>query len=298
MSVLGELKRWVNGGLSPFNVRLETLTAERAEAARLRALQAQGNFGHPVFPILRQFEDCDPAPILAEVALHEQQFARFASPDSSGYRFDNDYYQSPDAEVLYAIVRLLKPKRIVEVGSGNSTLLFRHAIGDGALDTQLTSIDPSPRLEIARHADVVLRTRLEEIVDEVVFGGLRTNDLLFIDSSHEIKPGNDVLKLFLTIMPSLAAGVVVHVHDVFLPYDYPAEWVVINRWNWTEQYLLQALLQESDTYEVLWCGHYLQRTRPELPKRFRFWTGPTHGRSGCASARTDRPRRKRTACAL
>lgn len=274
MGFLGNAKKWVNRGLAPLNMRLESLTAERVEVDRLSRLAATGHFDRPVFPVLRQFEECDPSAIISAAKRFEHQLARFAAESAADcYSFNNDYYQSPDAEVLYTMVRGIEPRQVVEIGSGNSTLLIRHAIRDGGLDTNLTSIDPNPRREIASHSDNVLRCRLEDIVDETVFGKLRPNDILFIDSSHQIKAGNDVVRLFLSVIPSLTPGVIIHVHDVFLPYDYPKQWIVVNRWDWTEQYLLQALLEGSDVYEVLWCGHYLQRRNPEMRNAFRYWTG-------------------------
>jgi predicted O-methyltransferase YrrM len=240
----------------------------------MASLVASGQFERPVYPVLRQFADCDPGPVLETVQKYETRFQEFASGNKAAdFRFENDYFPSPDAEVLYAIVRMFEPARIVEIGSGNSTRLFRHAIADGGLACKLTSIDPFPRREIAEHSDEVFRCKLEHLADESVFTQLQANDVLFVDSSHEIKPGNDVLKVFLTILPSLTPGVIVHVHDVFLPYEYPKRWIVESRWPLTEQYLLQALLQSSDEYEVLWCGHYLQRTRPGLLDSFKFWTG-------------------------
>jgi hypothetical protein len=94
--------------------------------------------------------------------------------------------------------------------------------------------------------------------------------VLFIDSSHEIRPGNDVIRLFLNVVPRLHNGVVIHIHDIFLPFEYPQEWIVGNTLNvnWAEQYLVQALLQGSDHFEVLWPGHFLQRTLPKFSEHF------------------------------
>src|SRR5207245_655950 len=111
-----------------------------------------------------------------------------------------------------------------------------------ALPICLVSIDPAPRREIAQHADEVIRYRVESFEPSRILSRLDRNDILFIDSSHEIKTGNDVLHLFLNILPSLSPGVIVHVHDIFLPFEYPKEWIVEHRWAWGEQYLLQSLL--------------------------------------------------------
>jgi len=260
--------------LEPLNIHVDSRSAERAEAGRLGKLVESGHFSRPVFPVLVQFKKCDPTPVLAAVKHYEPQLARFSAEDvQTQYSFANDYYGSPDAEVLYAMVRLHEPRRIIEVGSGNSTLLFRHAICDTGLKTKLISIDPFPRREIVRYADELISERVEASGARALFSRLEANDFLFVDSSHEIKPGNDVLHLFLNVFPSLAPGVLVHVHDIFLPFEYPQNWIVEHHWNWTEQYLLQALLQGSREFEVLWAGYYHQRSLPQFTENFKFWTG-------------------------
>lgn len=274
MGLLGSAKFALNRILAPFNVRLQSLTAERAETERLARLVRSGHFERPVFPVPEQFRRCDPGPVLAAVRESEALLARFAEGDGSGgYRFENSYYESPDAEVLYAMVRLHRPTRVIEVGSGNSTMLFREAIKDAGLRTRLISIDPHPRKDIEGCADEVLRQRVEDIDLEARFGTLAKGDFLFIDSSHRIEPGNDVVRLFLNVLPTLGDGAIVHVHDVFLPFEYPRDWIVDQRWNWNEQYLLQAMLQGSTDFEVLWAGHYIQRTFPDFARSFRFWRG-------------------------
>lgn len=132
------------------------------------------------------------------------------------------------------------------------------------------SIDPSPRREVQSVADQVIRRRLEDVPSSDLQDVLQFNDILFIDSSHEIRSGNDVVSLFLRVVPELRSGVVIHVHDIFLPFEYPREWIVENTLNvnWAEQYLVQAMLQGSDQFEVLWPGHFLQRTLPEFADHF------------------------------
>ena len=274
MGFLGTAKTAINCFLHPFNLRLDTCTADRAEIARLACLVQDGHFARPIFPVLEQFHRCDPTPIIDAVKKHAPQFEQFnteSRPDR--YSFANDYYTSPDAEILYAMVRLYQPHCIIEVGSGNSTLLMRHAIADGGMPTQIISIDPMPRRNIEWFADEVIRERVEKLDANRIISRLERNDILFIDSSHEIRSGNDVIHLFLNILPSLRKGVIVHMHDIFLPYEYPQEWMVKYRWNWNEQYLLQALLQGSYEYEVLWAGYYLQKTKPNISDNFQFWKG-------------------------
>lgn len=271
MSLRQKVKYAVNELLAHLNLKIETRTADRAEMVRLLNLEQAGHFRNQVFPILPQFASCNPNPLLGELDKHRRQTNRFVRPGDDGtYSFSNDYFTSPDAEVAYALIRLLHPRRIVEIGSGNSTYLFREAITDGNLSTRLTSIDPSPRREVQSVADQVIRRKLEAVPASDLQDVLQSNDVLFIDSSHEIRSGNDVVSLFLRVIPGLRSGVVIHVHDIFLPFEYPREWIVEKTLNvnWAEQYLVHAMLQGSDQFEVLWPGHFLQRTLPDFDDRF------------------------------
>jgi predicted O-methyltransferase YrrM len=271
MAVTSKAKHWLNKWLALANLRIETRTAELAEADRLLNLEQAGHFRHNVLPVLPQIARFNPNLLLEAVERYRDQTSRFAKAgEGEMYSFSNDYFTSPDAEVAYALIRLLHPKRIIEVGSGNSTHLFREAITDGNLDTKLVSIDPSPRRDVGSVANEVIHRRLEDVPPSELQNALHPNDILFIDSSHEIRPGNDVVSLFLNVVPQLNTGVVVHVHDIFLPFEYPREWIIQNTLNvnWTEQYLVQAMLQGSDQFEVLWPGHYLQRTLPNFAAHF------------------------------
>jgi hypothetical protein len=269
MTIKGMIREWINRPLAHFNVRIETLTAERAEIARLLRLERQGLFNRPAFPVPTQFVDCDPSCVLEAVEKYKQQTKRFREAASNNeYSYANDYFTSPDAEVAYAIVQMFRPKRLIEVGSGNSTLLFRAAVQDSRLGTKIVSIDPCPRRAIERGAHHIVKEQLEFLQSSEIFTDLGFNDILFIDSSHQIHAGNDVLKLLLNIVPALAKGVLIHIHDIFLPFEYPREWLIDHRWEWTEQYLVQAMLHGSSVFDVLWPGHYLQRTWPEFATVF------------------------------
>lgn len=272
--MITKIKNLLNALLSPLNLKIGTLRTEHRETERLQALLREGHFGRPVAPVPDSFRSCDDEWIFTSVRRHANDFAKVASGKGcSPYQLQNSYYTSPDAEVLYSLTRELKPQKIVEVGAGNSTLLFREAINDEGIGTELVSIDPHPRRDISRFTDRCLVARLESLAarEEVLM--LKSGDFLFIDSSHEIKAGNDVVKLFLEILPAMPVGVVIHIHDIFLPYEYPKEWIIQNRWAWNEQYLVQALLQGSEEYEVLWAGHYHQKTMPDFAKHFPLWQG-------------------------
>jgi hypothetical protein len=151
------------------------------------------------------------------------------------------FFSSLDAVALYGMLVEFRPKRMMEVGSGDSTKFARRAIRDQGLRTHLTSIDPQPRASIDQLCDHVIRQPLEE-VDTAVFEQLQAGDFLFIDSSHRTFTNSDVTILFMNLLPRLAEGVVVHLHDIFWPFDYPPEW---NDRYYSEQYLLGTYLLNS-----------------------------------------------------
>ena len=164
--------------------------------------------------------------------------------------------RSPDAEVLHAIVRWAKPRRVIEIGSGGSTEIIDAAcalnIADGhAVDYVVHDPYASDRVrsDELRHARV--RAVSAQAVAEDVFAALRSGDILFIDSTHTVKLGGDVNRLFLDVLPLLAPGVIVHVHDIFLPREYPRSWVEQEGKFWAEQYLLQAFLCLNADFEVV-----------------------------------------------
>jgi SAM-dependent methyltransferase len=138
-------------------------------------------------------------------------------------RWTQDWFPRLDAAAAYAIVRATRPRRIVEVGCGHSTRFLARAVADGGLDTAIIAIDPSPRASLRGLHISFLRKHVQD-VERKVFASLQRDDILFIDSSHQLKPGSDVEFLFKRVLAALASGVRVHFHDIFLPDDYPAHW--------------------------------------------------------------------------
>lgn len=147
-------------------------------------------------------------------------------------------FSSLDAVALYGMLFEFRPRQFVEVGSGYSTKFARRAIHDHSLRTRITSIDPAPRAKIDDLCDSVIRRPLEEL-DLSIFDELEAGDFLFIDSSHRTFSNSDVTVVFMDVLPRLKAGVVVHFHDIFWPYDYYPEWA--DRY-YSEQYLLGSYL--------------------------------------------------------
>ena len=264
-----QLKDLINLFLNRVNLKLDTLTYERIENNRLNKLEQRGNFTKEVFAVPSSFLASKHEVILKALSSHSSRFQSFQdqSDNDVGYSYDNNYFSSPDAEVLYTVVREFSPNTVIEVGCGNSTKITKQAILDGKVVTKLISIDPEPRADIKHLPDQVLLQPVEE-VDPSLFESLQSGDILFIDSSHIIKTGNDVVFLFTNIIPRLPSGVVIHIHDIFIPYDYPKDWVIGTDWNFNEQYLVHCVLMLSDKFEVIWPGYYLQKTISDFADYF------------------------------
>ena len=182
----------------------------------------------------------------------------------ANFKISNSSFGSGDAEYLYGFLRHVKPKTVVEVGCGQSTKIIRAALSANAAEeghrAQHICIEPYQQLWLDGVKDIqLIRSTIEE-VEETLFANLGEGDLLFIDSSHMVRPQGDVLVELLEIVPALAAGVFVHVHDIFSPRDYPSEWVVEKVLFWNEQYLLEALLSSSDKFEIIGAINYLKHT--------------------------------------
>lgn len=168
----------------------------------------------------------------------------------------NDYFSGLDAVIYYSLIRRLKPRRIVEIGGGYSTHIAGKALAANQTG-RLTCIEPYPeRLNRSSLGVELIAKRVEEI-DVSFFASLNANDILFIDSSHTVKFGSDVCYEFLEILPALERGVWVHVHDIFFPHDYPAEWLLKRRLALNEQYLLEAFLAFNREFEVALANHWL-----------------------------------------
>jgi Methyltransferase domain len=173
-------------------------------------------------------------------------------------RFDQGWFPTLDAAAAYAMVGRARPARIVEVGSGHSTRFLARAVADAGLETELTCIDPAPRATL-RGLPVRWIEAVVQQAPATLFEGLQAGDLLFVDSSHILMPGTDVDWLLNRILPGLAAGVLVHFHDVFLPDPYPGAWA----WRgYNEQQALAPLLH-GGAYACLFASHYVRTRLPE-----------------------------------
>jgi hypothetical protein len=191
--------------------------------------------------------------------LPQLDLPRAATHDPAEYHTANGFFALTDGWVLQAMLRRVRPRRLIEVGGGWSSLLtarVNRECLDGALD--FTSVEPYPPEFLAPELPGLTRLLVLPVQDVPLerFLALEAGDVLLIDSSHVIKTGNDVRYLYHEVMPRLAPGVLVHVHDVFLPDEYPEDWVLSGR-GWNEQYLLQSFLAFNPAFEVLLANWWL-----------------------------------------
>jgi hypothetical protein len=187
-----------------------------------------------------------------------QAFRSGPGGDPTEFYFENPYFSGTDALVLYCMVRHLKPTKIFEVGSGFSTLISAKAVvrnGSGRLEC----IEPNPSPTLLQGFDGLERLHVSNVEDMGLdpFLVLGENDILFIDSSHVSRIASDVNFLFLEVLPRLQPGVVVHVHDIFLPFEYKREFIERLHLFWNEQYLLQAFLAFNSAFEVVFANSYM-----------------------------------------
>jgi hypothetical protein len=227
----------------------------------------------------------------AQLALMHQSFKPYVSDidfpveksaDPTSYYYRNDQFPVVDAEVLFCMLRHFKPRRMIEVGSGFSSLITAHVnrtFFAGALN--FSCIEPYPRQFLIDGVNGISDLVVQKVEDIPVsyFESLKDGDILFIDSSHVSKVGSDVNYLFFEIIPRLNKGVLVHIHDIFLPEEYPKKWVIDEGRHWNEQYLVRAFLQFNTAFEILWASHFMaQNHTQEVHGVFpRF---PSHGGGG------------------
>jgi hypothetical protein len=207
----------------------------------------------------------------------EWTFAQHSNGDWHEFHLNNGYFEAVDAEVAYSVIRCRKPRRIIEVSGGNSTLLLASAVRRNAADgspCDLISIEPHPEPFLQDGVPGVTQMIAGPVQDAPIelFRTLRSNDILFIDSSHVVSTDSDVVFLCLRVLPELAPGVIVHFHDIFAPLDYPEKFVKTNLCFWNEQYMLEAFLAFNSAFRILWASSAMQQYRPDvLRSAFPAW---------------------------
>lgn len=195
------------------------------------------------------------------------------------FHLNNGFFETVDAEVAYSLVRERKPKRIVEVGGGNSTRLLASALrrnAEDGLPGELITIEPEPDSVLRRGfpgLTRVIQMRVQDMPPEY-FEQLEAGDVLFLDSSHVVALGSDVVFEILEILPRLKPGVLVHFHDIFMPAEYPEKFVKQNLCFWGEQYMLQAFLCGNRNFRVVWASSMMQLAYPKILRGvFPRWQG-------------------------
>jgi hypothetical protein len=221
--------------------------------------------GHPLLGKIIRANFAQYAEILNLALEHQSTFAGIKEAkdlkSSQAPGWNNEFLPGLDIIILYTMLQVFKPAKYLEVGSGNSTKVAKLAIQNGNLPTELISIDPVPRAEIDQLADIVIRAPFESIDFLPYIEDLQANDILFIDNSHRILPNSDSMVFFLEVLPRLKPGVIVQIHDIYLPFDYPQ--FMCDRF-YSEQYgLAMYLLANPKQYRPIMPNFFVYKT-PEL----------------------------------
>jgi hypothetical protein len=224
------------------------------------------------------------AELIRTLSPYAAELVSYPADKSGDYWFDRKWYyqryEDWDAVFLYSMIRHLKPRRIVEIGSGCSSWLISMASRKNE-NTECLFIEPYPSEELLRlKLNGKLLTKKIQEVDASVFTSLEPGDVMFVDSSHVLKTQSDLVHILNNLLPGVRSGVYIHFHDICTPFDYPAEILLEWRQSWNEQYALEAILCNSDDYEIVLPGYWLwkehrDKIRPLLPNGERravsFW---------------------------
>lgn len=176
--------------------------------------------------------------------------------DENNPTWNNGFLPGLDIVSIYGIIAKYKPSKYIEIGSGNSTKVARKSIKENNLNTEIISIDPFPRANIDHLADKVIREPFENLSDnKFIIESLNENDILFIDNSHRVFPNSDAMICFLELLPFLKKGVIVHIHDIYLPFDYPQ--FMCDRF-YNEQYMLAAfILANPEKFKTILPNYFI-----------------------------------------
>jgi hypothetical protein len=210
--------------------------------------------------------------LLHTLARHASgiRFPTEADGAEERYFYSNDQFPALDAEFLYAALCEWRPRKMIEIGSGYSSLVtaeVNRSVLHDALD--FTCVEPYPRQYLIDGVRGITRLKQCKVQDVPAdyFAQLGEGDILFIDSSHVAKVGSDVNYLMFDVIPALAPGVYVHIHDIFLPDEYPQKWMIDEGRNWNEQYVTQAFLMFNNEWEVVWAANFMATRHTEEVSR-------------------------------
>ncbi len=209
--------------------------------------------GFPKIEALFKAEESRFLDLLEDEALIAGLARRFDQAVPPEPRWQQNWFPRLDGLAAYLMIRRHRPKRIVEIGSGHSTRFAAAAIRDGGLTTRLTAIDPAPRADIAALPGITLHQTTIQNAPTDLFNALEAGDMVMIDSSHIAVPGSDVDLLLGRVLPGLPVGILVQIHDIFLPDPYPESWT----WRGYNEQLPVSLLLSGGVWRPLWSSHWI-----------------------------------------
>jgi predicted O-methyltransferase YrrM len=203
------------------------------------------------------------------------------SDDVNSFYWRNDFWGNADALVQYGLCRSRRPRRVIEVGCGWSSLLLARALEKNKAPYEVVQIEPYPRRTLLEalpdhwelHETILQKAPLE------LFDRLEQGDVLFYDGSHCSKVASDVNWFFFRILPRLKPGVLIHLHDISLPYEYPVPWIFERGQTWNEQYVFQAFMMHNSAYKILIANKYLWHHCGQLLDGFYKGVQPSYGAS-------------------
>jgi hypothetical protein len=209
--------------------------------------------------------------VAREIASYIPELAGIpASPRGSEFYWDNNFWNNADALVQYGLLRSRKPRVLIEIGCGFSSLLAAKALGKNRDENQdaattVTLVEPYPRPELLANfpGDWTLKQTILQRCPLELFDTLASGDILFFDGSHCVRTASDVNWFFFRVLPRLRPGVLIHLHDVFFPNDYPTQWLLERRQSWNEQFLLQAFLMHNSAYRIEIANSFIAHARAD-----------------------------------
>lgn len=267
-----EIKRYLQSGgvhLTPANFYSTVPTVEDVERSFEYAEEEGGLAPYAAGGLFDREAILD---FTARIGAYAHEFnppAEGDSADPEGYFWNNPTFSGCDAMAYYCLLRALRPRRVLEIGCGFSTLVADMAIRANGMG-ELVCIEPYPQPFLRRVLSVarIIEKPVQAIPVDELLAIVESSQVWFIDSTHTVKIGSDCLYLYLKVMPQVRTEVVCHSHDIFLPYAIPARWALEMNIFWTEQYLLQAYLLDNPKAEVLFGSNYLRRAAPQACEAF------------------------------
>ncbi len=229
------------------------------------------NRSEPPYADCGLFDDERLKQFLLDLMPYSEEFdppAEGKQRDPETYFWNNTLFSGSDAMAYYCMVRHLRPRRILEVGCGLSTLVAAEGLARNG-SGELICIEPRPKAYLRRLPAItdLMEKKVQDVPVQYFLETLGDDDILFIDGTHVVKTGSDVVYLYLKVLPKLGARVMIHAHDIFIPEAYPKLLLNMNVY-WTEQYLLQALLTGNPAFRVCFAAHYSRIHHEDMLTRF------------------------------